>query len=80
MRKKKTHIQELFDRINGGDDVDAAAEAQEIMGKSLEALAAWQEFWDKMPKGQLGKLVFDVGLLNIAFIKTGKAMAKAKGR
>lgn len=39
-KKKKTHIQDLFDAINGGDDVDAASEAQEIMGNLLATLKA----------------------------------------
>lgn len=38
MPKPKTHIQRLFDCINGGDDVDAAAMAQEITTDLLEAL------------------------------------------
>ncbi len=45
----------------------------------VEALSLWKEFWDDMPKGQLGKLTFDVGLLNDAFIAMSKALAKAKG-
>lgn len=35
---KKTHIQKLYDAINGGDDVDAAAEAQEISEALLDAI------------------------------------------
>lgn len=41
--KKKSHIQKLFDQINGGDDVDAAEEAQEIMEGLLEAIIDGQE-------------------------------------
>lgn len=35
---KKSHIQKLFDNINGGDCVDSAAEAQEITEQLLAAL------------------------------------------
>lgn len=28
--KQPTHIRELYDAVNGGDDVDAASEVQEI--------------------------------------------------
>lgn len=45
----------------------------------LDALQTWNEFWDTMPKGQMGKLSFDVGLLNDGFIKMGKAIARATG-
>lgn len=46
----------------------------------LDALKTWQKFWDTMPKGQMGKLSFDVGLFNDGFIKMGKAIARAEGR
>lgn len=42
MPKKKTHIQKLFDQINGGDDVDAASEAQEIAEEMLKLHQAIQ--------------------------------------
>jgi len=45
----------------------------------LDALKTWEAFFDTMPKGQWGKLVFDVGLLNDAFVKTRTALNKAKG-
>lgn len=44
------------------------------------ALKTWKEFWDKMPKGQMGKLSFDVGLFNDGFVKMNKALAKAESR
>lgn len=44
-----------------------------------EALLLWQEFWDKMPGGQLVKIACDIGILNQAFLKTSAALAKVKG-
>ena len=38
-----SHISDLFDRVNGGDDVDAAAEAQEIAEGLLAALQYLRE-------------------------------------
>ena len=35
------HLQNLFDAINGGDDVDAASEAQEIAESLLMTLRTW---------------------------------------
>lgn len=46
----------------------------------LEALKTWREFWDKMPKGQMGKLAFDVDLFNRGFLEMDDAIAKAEGR
>ncbi len=48
------------------------------LDQAIEALNLWQAFWDDMPKGQLGKISCDIGLLNDAFIATSKALAKAK--
>jgi len=44
----------------------------------LEALETWTAFWDAMPGGQLGGIVCDIGLLNDAFLKTTKALKKAR--
>ena len=33
-----------------------------------------------MPKGQLGKIVCNIGFLNEAFLKTASAIAKAEGK
>ena len=41
----------------------------------LIALKAWESFWNAMPKGQLGNVVCDIGLLNEAFIQTRAAIA-----
>lgn len=49
-------------------------------GELLDALKTWREFWETMPKGQMGKLSFDVGLLNDGFVKMGRAIAKAEGK
>ncbi|MBK6881324.1 MAG: hypothetical protein IPH01_11240 [Elusimicrobia bacterium] len=46
----------------------------------LEALKSWNRFWDAMPKGQLGKIVCNIGFLNEAFLKTASAIAKAEGK
>ena len=43
----------------------------------LEALKSWLQFWDAMPKGQLGRIVCNIGFLNEAFLKTASAIAKA---
>lgn len=43
----------------------------------MKALSLWDKFWDDMPKGQLGRIVCDIGLLNDAFIATRAAIAKA---
>ena len=40
----------------------------------VDALQKWQAFWHAMPKGQLGNIVFDIGLLNDAFLATSKAL------
>ncbi len=44
MKAKKTYIQKLFDNINGGDDVDSAAIAQEIAEDLLERLKAFHKY------------------------------------
>lgn len=43
----------------------------------LEALQIWMQFFDEMPKGQLGKISCDIGLLNDGFIKSARAIKKA---
>ncbi len=43
----------------------------------LDALKTWDEFWKTMPKGQMGKLTFNVGLFNDGFIKMSKALKAA---
>ena len=45
--------------------------------KMLKALQSWEKFWDDMPKGQLGKIVCDVGLLNDAFMQTRDGINEA---
>lgn len=44
----------------------------------LDALKTWEKFWNTMPKGQMGKLSFDVGLFNEGFLKMRKAIAQAE--
>lgn len=42
----------------------------------LEAVKATKAFFDDMPKGQFGKLVCDVGLMNDMFLAMSKALSK----
>lgn len=44
----------------------------------LAAVTLFQRFFDEMPKGQFGKICCDVGLMNDAFIASGRALAKVK--
>lgn len=44
---------------------------------AIAALKLWKAFWDDMPKGQLCKIVCDIGLLNDAFLATSKALRNA---
>lgn len=39
-----------------------------------EAVKLFQRFFDEMPKGQLGSIVCDWGILNDAFLQSGKAL------
>lgn len=57
-------------------DADLIAAAPDL----LEALYLWKQFWDSMPKGQLGRISCDIGILNDAFLTMGKAIAKAEGQ
>lgn len=74
---KKTHIQKLFDQINGGDDVDAAEEAQEIaedLYKSLvEVNQAFFDFCEdrKLDKESVAWIIID---------DADKSIHKAEGR
>jgi hypothetical protein len=43
----------------------------------LEALQTTKKFFDKMPKGQFGKIVCDIGLMNDMFIQMEMALKKA---
>ena len=43
----------------------------------LEAVLSTQKFFDDMPKGQFGNLVFDFGLMNDMFINIRKSINKA---
>lgn len=44
----------------------------------LAALKLFLQFFDEMPKGQLGRIVCDIGLLNDAFIESRKAVNNAE--
>lgn len=46
----------------------------------LEALISWLQFWDSMPRGQLGRIVCNLDFFNEAFLKTTFAIAKAGGK
>jgi hypothetical protein len=43
-----------------------------------EAVTLWLRFFDEMPKGQFGKIVCDIGLMNDAFIKSRAAVDAAR--
>ena len=58
MAKKPTHVESLFDKVNGGDDVDAAAEAQEIL---LDMMECSQNVIDNWEKGDLAAAVTALG-------------------
>lgn len=45
----------------------------------VKTVNLFQQFFDKTPKGQFGRIVCDIGLMNDAFISAQKALAKAKG-
>lgn len=70
---KKTHIQKLFDQINGGDDVDAAEEAQEIAEELLRVanLTADSGFLDDVEGDESGGHILS---------ELRAAIAKAEGR
>ena len=55
------------------------AAAKQEKEQLRDALEKWMLFWDEMPKGQLGKIVCDIGLLNEAFMATTKSLAATKG-
>lgn len=55
-------------------------ELQSVNAELLEALKTWKEFWDTMPKGQMGNLSFDLGLFNDGFIKMNSAISKAEDK
>ena len=61
-------------------EVQAIARLIAVAPEMLEALKSWLQFWDAMPKGQLGKIVCNIGFLNEAFQKTTFAIAKAEGK
>lgn len=52
------------------------ANYQEITNELASALELFVRFFDEMPKGQLGRIVCDIGLLNDAFISSAKVLAK----
>lgn len=41
--------------------------------KYVEAAKLFDQFFDEMPKGQLGKIVCDIGILNDAFLALSAA-------
>jgi hypothetical protein len=66
---------DLRDEANAAFIVLAVNAHEEL----LEAAKLWTKFWDEMPKGQLGKIVCNIGTLNDAFLKTASAIKKATG-
>lgn len=68
---KKTHIQKLFDAINGGDCVDSAVEAQEIAEGLLEEAKRFIK---------AAKWLAEKHGIELDVISTEDAIAKANGR
>jgi len=68
-----------FETAERGPHDEANARLMAAAPEMEEALRKWEQFWDEMPKGQLGKIVCDIGLLNEAFLLTAKALKKSKG-
>lgn len=50
----------------------------EVIKMLTNAIELHMKFWDEMPKGQLGKLSCNIGLLNDAFLKSSEALKIAK--
>lgn len=64
--KQSQHIQGLCD--------DCERARVELYPDLVFALKLHMKFWDEMPKGQLGKIVCDIGILNDAFIKSDEVL------
>jgi hypothetical protein len=73
----KEHQQEPNQSHFAPDNCDYC-KLQKSATKLAKALALWEEFWDDMPKGQLGRIVCNIGLLNEAFCSTSQALAAWK--
>lgn len=58
--------------------VDQICRQAQLAAEAVEAVVLFQRFFDEMPKGQFGKICCDVGLMNDAFIASGRVRAKAK--
>lgn len=43
----------------------------------LRAVELWMKFFDTMPKGQFGKIVCDIGLMNQAFLASASGLRTA---
>lgn len=54
------------------------AEMEKLGRELAEGLLLWEAFWNDMPKGQLGKICCNIGLLNNAFLKMGEMLPKAR--
>lgn len=65
-------------KLNKQDRCAFCGVSQQAYRDVAQALKLHKQFWDRMPKGQLGKISCDVGLLNDAFLATNKALAHAQ--
>ena len=62
-------LEEIID-----EELKGRLEAEKAL---IEAVGNHTKFWDDMPKGQLGGLVCNVGILNDAFLKSREALMLA---
>lgn len=64
-----------FDLAQAAENAKMIVQSVNAYDSLVEALKLHKRFWDEMPKGQLGRICCDIGILNEAFLKTRKALA-----
>lgn len=62
------------------EEAEANARLIAAAPELLESVKLFLQFFDEMPKGQLGKIVCDIGILNQAFIISRRSIARAEGQ
>ena len=70
-RPRSTNVPALCQHIS---------EQEKLIERMGKALRTWDKFWNTMPKGQMGKVCCNVGLLNEGFIQSAKCMAELEKR